>query len=380
LNPPPYIPTTTPMMKDIVINPGKKSKLRLKKLKMFDSCIRQIVDNVAKKCHDLKCEKLLESREIDYIDIIPNEKSTTTADEDDGKNDYKEMTNGLIHTFRYITNLAFMSLFKYDGTFFRLFLEDRLKIYFTKFLLCTQFKLIYKKHIYPFFLNICRRKPITSNYVPTKPLEVQISHDESLLDILAISRKRRRNYEFIKYIWPPKYDDVFFQVDVHNNKMNIMLPIDILRFKDEFYHVIKCIDDVYLNLFKKRENVLITNRMNIFLHLGLPAGWEKWERNFDGKIYYVDHKNEKNQWEDPSGGKSRNAKLMTYNTNFFIFCETPDCCSDPMRPERDQVFTIIYIHDLVSHRVNYFSNPLSLAPTNNLHDNVISNESVARYY
>ena len=173
-------------------------------------------------------------------------------------------------------------------------MEDRLKIYFTKFLLCTQFKLIYKKHIYHFFLNICRRKPITSNYVPTKPLEVQISHDESLLDILAISRKRRRNYEFIRYIWP-KYDDVFFQVDVHKNKMNIMLPIDIIRFKDELYHVIKCIDDVYLNLFKRRENVLITNRMNIFLHLGLPAGWEKWERNFDGKIYYVDHKNEKNR-------------------------------------------------------------------------------------
>lgn len=180
-------------------------------------------------------------------------------------------------------------------------------------------------------------------------------------------------------IWP-KYDNEFFQVDVHKNKMNIMLPFDILRFKDELYHVIECIDDVYLNLFKKRENVLITNRMNIFLHLGLPAGWEKCERNFDGKIYYVDHKNEKHQWEDPSGGKSRNAKLMTYNTNFFIFCETPDCCSDPMRPERDQVFTIIYIHDLVSHRVNYFSNPLSLAPTNNLHDNVISNESLPSYY
>ena len=59
--------------------------------------------------------------------------------------------------------------------------------------------------------------------------------------------------------------------------------------------------------------------MNIFLHLGLPPGWEKFQRNFDGKIYYVNHRSETTQWVDPSAGKSRKAKLMTYNTNFFIF-------------------------------------------------------------
>ena len=90
----------------------------------------------------------------------------------------------------------------------------------------------------------------------------------------------------------------------------------------ELYYIAKAIDRIYFGFFKKK-SILISNVISIVLHLGLPKGWEKKNDKF-GHIYYVDHNSKTTQWEDPTSGQSRDAKLMGYNKNSFIFHEIPD--------------------------------------------------------
>ena len=90
----------------------------------------------------------------------------------------------------------------------------------------------------------------------------------------------------------------------------------------EFYYIVKAIEGMYFDFFKKK-GILVSNGINIVIHLGLPKGWEK-KRDELGRIYYIDHITKATQWEDPTVGQSRDALLMSYNRNTFIFCEIPD--------------------------------------------------------
>ena len=101
--------------------------MSLKKKNEFYTLMRLPLDNMAKKCHDLGCEHLLASRDDEYSYYLTNEKST--ADEDNVRNEYKEIMAKVHHSVVYIQNIALDSLLysNADGTFFKLFIEDHLE-------------------------------------------------------------------------------------------------------------------------------------------------------------------------------------------------------------------------------------------------------------
>ena len=256
----------------------KQKKMSLKKMNEFYSTMKKPIDNMAKKCHDLGCEHLLASRGDEYFYYHTNlEKST--ADEDNGRNEYKEIMFKVHRSVYNIQNIALDSLLYSfaDGTFFKLFIEHHLDISINEVLQNLQLKNWYKYRISSFFSNFGRRKLI--QYVPpseVEPLEIEIWHDRALFD--SVLTGNYPYWYFLNLLFQ-QYDQSIFQKDFHKNKLRIRLPFNPLKHKMELYHIVKAIERIYFDFFKKK-SILISNAISIVLHLGLPKGWEKRKDKF----------------------------------------------------------------------------------------------------